>query len=71
MWIVGNALSGKLEGVFLFRISTAGKAGLDLSHKFQTSLALGTWNSGLTNSKFETKLELELSEIQFQGNLWK
>jgi hypothetical protein len=65
MWIVGNTLSGKLEGVFLFRICTVGKAGLDLSRTFQTSPAMGTWNSGLTNSKFDTKLELELSEIQF------
>jgi hypothetical protein len=62
--IVENALSGKLEGVF-FRICTAGKVGLDLSRKFQTSPAMGTWNSGLTNSKFVAKLELELSEIQF------
>jgi hypothetical protein len=29
------------------------------------TLIMGTWNSGLTNSKFDTKLELELSEIQF------
>jgi hypothetical protein len=33
MWITGNALSGKLEGVFLFEICTVGKAGLDLSRK--------------------------------------
>jgi hypothetical protein len=51
--------------VFLFEIYTAGKAGLDLSRKFQTSPPMGTWNSGLTNSKFVAKLELELSEIQF------
>jgi hypothetical protein len=64
MWIVGT-LSGRSEGVFLFEIYTAGKAGLDLSRKFQTSPPMGTWNSGLTNSKFVAKLELELSEIQF------
>ena len=64
MWIVGT-LSGKLEGVFLFKICTAGKVGLDLSRKFQTAPSMGTWNFGLTNSKFVTKLELELSEIQF------
>ena len=65
MWIVGNTLSGKLEGVFLFRICAVGKAEFDLSRKFQTSPSIGTWNFGLTNSKFVTKLELELSEIQF------
>lgn len=63
MWIVGT-LSGRSEGVFLFEIYTAGKAGLDLSRKFQTSPPMGTWNSGLTNSKFVAKLELELSKIQ-------
>ena len=60
-----NTLSGKLEGVFLFKVCTAGKAGLDLSLKFQTSPSMGTWNSGLANSKFVAKLEFELSEIQF------
>lgn len=52
-------------GGVLFEIYTAGKAGLDLSRKFQTAPPMGTWNFGLTNSKFVTKLELELSEIQF------
>jgi hypothetical protein len=51
--------------VFLFRICTVGKAGLDLSRKFQTSPTMGTWNFGVTNSKFVTKLELELPKIQF------
>jgi hypothetical protein len=64
MWIVGT-LSGRSEGVFLFEIYTAGKAGLDLSRKFQTSPTMGTWNFGVTNSKFVTKLELELPKIQF------
>jgi hypothetical protein len=56
MWIVGT-LSGRSEGVFLFKICTAGKAGLDLSRKFQTSPAMGTWNSGSSNSKFVANLE--------------
>jgi len=52
------------RGCFLFEILTAGKAALYLSRKIQTSPAMGTWNLGLTNSKFVTKLELELSEVQ-------
>jgi hypothetical protein len=64
MWIV-STLSGSPEGVFLFKICTAGKAGLDLLRKFQTAPMMRTWNSGLLNSKFVAKLELELSEIQF------
>ena len=66
MWIVGT-LSGKLEGVFLFEIYTAGKAGLDLSRKFQTSPPMGTWNSGLTNSKFVAKLELSFPKSNFRA----
>jgi hypothetical protein len=63
MWIV-DTLSGKLEGVLLFEICGIHQAGLDLRSKFQTSPPMGTWNSGLTNSMFVTKLELELSKIQ-------
>jgi hypothetical protein len=32
-----DTLSGKPEGVFLFKICPAGKSGLDLSRKSQTS----------------------------------
>ena len=41
----------------MFKICTIGKAGLDLSLKFQSSPAIETWNSELTNSKFVAKLE--------------
>lgn len=31
---------------------------------------MGTWNFELVNSKFDSKLELELSKIEVSGSLW-
>jgi hypothetical protein len=57
---------------FLLEIRSVHQVWLDLLRGFQTSPPMmGTWNSGLENSKFAKKLELRLPKIQFHGILWR